>query len=66
MYHAFGFSAPRVFIGLILFSMLYQPVEHVLGFLGNIWSRNMEFEGNYIAILISRLSIFGPSFLFLF
>jgi STE24 endopeptidase len=50
MYHAFGFSAPRVFIGLILFSMLYQPIEHVLGFLGNIWSRSMEFEADQFAV----------------
>eukprot|EP00029_Vermamoeba_vermiformis_P007014 TRINITY_DN2905_c0_g2_i1.p1 TRINITY_DN2905_c0_g2~~TRINITY_DN2905_c0_g2_i1.p1 ORF type:complete len:251 (-),score=61.59 TRINITY_DN2905_c0_g2_i1:85-837(-) len=50
MYHAFGFTAPRVFIGLILFSMLYQPVEHVLGFLGNIWSRSMEFEADQFAV----------------
>ena len=60
MYHAFGFSVPRIIVGLILFSMLYQPVEHVLSFLGNIWSRSMEFEGKNKFVIFG----FGEKFLF--
>ena len=39
MYTDFGFTSQPVIIGLMLYSMLISPVEHVIGFLMNCLTR---------------------------
>jgi len=51
MYQDFGFgqNAKPVMIGLMLFSMLFSPVEHVISFCMNMLSRRFEFQADSFA-----------------
>lgn len=49
VYASFGFHTQPAFIGLILFSLLYSPVDHLLGFLMNVLTRRFEYEADKFA-----------------
>ena len=44
LYFSFGFDKQSSFIGLLLFSMIYQPFEHLIGFLMNFLTRHFEYQ----------------------
>eukprot|EP00468_Gymnochlora_sp_CCMP2014_P008986 CAMPEP_0167763032 /NCGR_PEP_ID=MMETSP0110_2-20121227/13117_1 /TAXON_ID=629695 /ORGANISM="Gymnochlora sp., Strain CCMP2014" /LENGTH=400 /DNA_ID=CAMNT_0007650011 /DNA_START=9 /DNA_END=1208 /DNA_ORIENTATION=- len=52
LYQSFGFkdSSNATIIGLMLFSSIYSPVEHVVGLLMTMWSRKCEFEADEFAV----------------
>jgi len=50
LYASFGFSTQPVLIGLTLFSFIYEPAAHVIGFLMNIFSRHVEYQADAFAI----------------
>jgi len=49
LYESFGFfdSKPTI-VGLILFSIVYSPIEHTIGFFMNMLSRAFEFEADAV------------------
>jgi len=49
MYTDFGFESKPVVVGLLLFSFLFSPVEHVIGFCMNMMSRKFEYEADAFA-----------------
>jgi len=49
LYEQFGFSDQPIFIGLMLFSSLYGPIEHVFSLFQNILSRKFEYEADEYA-----------------
>jgi len=49
MYTDFGFTSQPVIIGLMLYSMLISPVEHVIGFLMNCLTRMHEYQADQFA-----------------
>ncbi|KAJ2779400.1 zinc metalloprotease, partial [Coemansia interrupta] len=46
MYNSFGMDETPVFIGLVFFQYLYQPLDSVLSFATNVLSRKHEFEAD--------------------
>ena len=51
MYNDFGFTDSRpTYIGLLLFSFIYSPVQHVTAFVMNIISRKFEFEADAFGV----------------
>jgi len=50
LYTSFGFSTQPVFIGLILFSYIYEPASHLLAFLMNVLSRHFEYQADAFAV----------------
>jgi len=50
MYTSFGFDKQSAFIGLVLFSYIYSPVEHTFGFIMNLISRHFEFQADAFAV----------------
>jgi STE24 endopeptidase len=51
LYTDFGFTSARpTYIGLLLFSFIYSPVQHVTTFLMNVLSRKFEFEADEFAV----------------
>jgi STE24 endopeptidase len=50
LYASFGFSAQPVFIGLTLFSFIFEPAGHVIGFLMNVLSRHFEYQADAFAV----------------
>ncbi|KAJ3112335.1 CAAX prenyl protease 1 [Phlyctochytrium bullatum] len=48
-YQAFGFDSKPIIIGMMLFSYIFQPVEAIFSFLGNVLSRLHEFEADGFA-----------------
>jgi len=53
-----GFSEkPSVFLGLLLFSMLYQPLATVLHLILNAVSRRFEFEADQYAIDLGMVDL---------
>ncbi len=49
LFHAFGVKKISPHVGLVLFSILLEPVSKVLGVLANAWSRKHEFEADAYA-----------------
>jgi STE24 endopeptidase len=49
LYQAFYVQQPSVYIGLILFGLLYSPIELILSILLNIYSRKNEIEADRFA-----------------
>jgi len=49
LYTSFGFTTQPVFIGLTLFSFVYEPAAHLLGFLMNVLSRRFEYQADAFA-----------------
>jgi len=49
MYLSFGFQPRPIFIGLLLFSFIYGPIEHLFGFFLNMISRVFEFQADVYA-----------------
>lgn len=49
LFLAFGFDTTPIFIGLVLFSMLYSPVDHVLSLMMNALSRRFEYQADEFA-----------------
>ena len=50
LFEAFGVEQPSVYVGLILFSLLLQPVMLLLGLLLNLVSRGQEREADRFAV----------------
>ncbi|KAJ3219643.1 hypothetical protein HDU67_000131 [Dinochytrium kinnereticum] len=48
-YAAFGFETKPIIIGIILFTYIYQPIDALFSFLGNVISRAHEFEADAFA-----------------
>ncbi|KAJ2392155.1 zinc metalloprotease [Coemansia sp. RSA 2603] len=46
MYNSFGMDETPVFIGLVFFQYLYQPLDSLLSFGSNVLSRKHEFEAD--------------------
>ena len=49
LFNAFGVKQISPHVGLVLFSILLEPVSKVLGILANAWSRRHEFEADAYA-----------------
>ena len=49
LFNAFGVKQISPHVGLVLFSILLEPVSKVLGILANAWSRRHEFEAGICA-----------------
>ncbi len=49
LFDAFGVEEPSVYAGLVFFSMLYAPLDLVLSFLMQAFSRRNEFEADAFA-----------------
>jgi STE24 endopeptidase len=54
IYRDFGFSSEPTFIGLMLFQLLYSPVQHVLDFLSNVITRKFEYQADEFAVKWNR------------
>ena len=54
LYEAFGVAAPSVGVGLVLFGLLYTPVDLVLSVALNAWSRRNEFAADRFAVETTR------------
>jgi len=50
LYKSFGFTTQPKFIGLVLFSMLYEPIDHLFGVAMNFLSRKFEYEADAFAV----------------
>ncbi len=50
LFHAFGVSDASVYVGLVLFSLLYTPVETALSVVFNMVSRRHEYEADHFAV----------------
>eukprot|EP01132_Coremiostelium_polycephalum_P010218 gene10218-12531_t len=50
LYNGFGFDTPTVLIGLILFSILYTPMDQIFSFGMNIFSRKFEYQADDYAL----------------
>jgi len=50
LYRSFGFSTEPAFIGLTLFSYVFEPVDHVIGFLMHALSRHFEYQADEYAV----------------
>jgi STE24 endopeptidase len=49
LYAAFGFNEPSAVIGMMLFSHVYSPLDHVFRFAMNGVSRRFEFQADAFA-----------------
>lgn len=46
---AFGVNQPSVWLSLVFFTFLFEPVQLLLSIAGNLWSRKHEFEADAYA-----------------
>ena len=53
LFDAFGVKAISPHVGLVLFSILLEPVSKALGVLANAWSRRHEFEADAYAAKVT-------------
>lgn len=53
LFDAFGVSQISPHVGLVLFSILLEPVSKLLGVLANAWSRRHEFEADAYAAKVT-------------
>jgi len=53
LFDAFGVSAISPHVGLVLFTILLEPVTKMLGVLANAWSRRHEFEADAYAAKVT-------------
>lgn len=49
LFDAFGVKTISPHVGIVLFSLLFEPVSRVLGVFANAWSRRHEFEADAFA-----------------
>lgn len=49
LFEAFGIAEPSVYAGLVFFGMLFAPIDLVLSFFMQRWSRRHEFEADAFA-----------------
>ncbi|GAM22211.1 hypothetical protein SAMD00019534_053860 [Acytostelium subglobosum LB1] len=49
LFNDFGFDTPNIFIGLLLFSNIYSPMDQIFTFVCNIFSRMNEYEADEFA-----------------
>ncbi|QUE52359.1 M48 family metallopeptidase [Luteolibacter ambystomatis] len=49
LFDAFGVAQISPHVGILLFTLLFEPVSRVLGVLANAWSRRHEFEADAFA-----------------
>ncbi|MCB1087853.1 MAG: M48 family metallopeptidase, partial [Verrucomicrobiae bacterium] len=49
LFAAFGVAETSVYLSLVFFGFLVQPLNHLLSVLGNIWSRRWEYEADAYA-----------------
>eukprot|EP00009_Paramoeba_aestuarina_P002578 CAMPEP_0201512330 /NCGR_PEP_ID=MMETSP0161_2-20130828/4608_1 /ASSEMBLY_ACC=CAM_ASM_000251 /TAXON_ID=180227 /ORGANISM="Neoparamoeba aestuarina, Strain SoJaBio B1-5/56/2" /LENGTH=430 /DNA_ID=CAMNT_0047908145 /DNA_START=75 /DNA_END=1367 /DNA_ORIENTATION=- len=49
LYSSFGFTSQPRLIGLILFSLVYDPLGHAFGFAMNVLSRKFEYQADEFA-----------------
>jgi STE24 endopeptidase len=50
---AFGVSRPSVWLSLVFFTFLFEPVQLLLSIAGNLWSRKHEFEADAYAARVT-------------
>jgi len=50
LYISFGFPGRSEFIGLLLFGFIFQPVDTMISFLRNMWSRHCEYQADAFAV----------------
>jgi STE24 endopeptidase len=53
LFDAFGVSEISPHVGLVLFSIVLEPVSRLLGVLSNFWSRKHEFEADAYAAKVT-------------
>jgi len=53
LFDAFGVASISPHVGLVLFSILLEPVSKLLGVLANAWSRKHEFEADAYAAAVT-------------
>jgi len=53
LFDAFGVKDISPHVGLVLFSILLEPVSKLLGVLANAWSRKHEFEADAYAVQVT-------------
>lgn len=49
LHAAFGLQAPVLWLGLVFFTILFEPAQTVLGILSGLWSRKHEYEADAYA-----------------
>lgn len=49
LFAAFGVATPSVWLSLVLFMILFEPMQFVLGILSGLWSRKHEYEADAYA-----------------
>jgi len=49
LFDAFGMEETSVYAGLLFFSLLFTPLNHVFSVFSAIWSRKHEYEADYYA-----------------
>ena len=49
LHAAFGLSNPVLWLGLVFFMILFEPVQTLLGILSGLWSRKHEYEADAYA-----------------
>lgn len=50
LYQSFGFKNKPIVVGLFLFSLLFNPIDQVIDFFLNIFSRKNEYEADAFAV----------------
>ena len=53
LHAAFGVGQPSVWLSLVFFLFLFEPVQTLLGILGNLWSRKHEYEADAYAARVT-------------
>lgn len=46
---AFGVSEPKIWLSLVFFTFLFEPIQSLIGLIMNRWSRKHEFEADAFA-----------------
>jgi len=50
LFHSFGFTGTPTLIGLILFSLIYSPLDHITTFFMNMYIRYNEFQADAFSV----------------
>lgn len=53
LFEAFGVSHPSVWLSFVFFMLLFEPVQTVLGLIGNLWSRRHEYQADAYAARVT-------------
>ncbi|MCB1230861.1 MAG: M48 family metallopeptidase [Verrucomicrobiae bacterium] len=54
LFDAFGVADTSIYLSLIFFGILVQPLSQIIGVLGNVFSRKWEFEADSFAAVVTK------------